>query len=413
MSAPAPGRAYAPGGPASASISKEKAPQALGGGQDFTKASSRNRRDKGATTDGTTVQKGAGPDDKDEQAGDNTTTENLEHLDPLDKGATQLKDKGHWQAENDNSEDTGPSPEMRFPLLDIEPNTITSTNGELFEVNLLKRAPKPTIDFESLAYESVVGNMQGLKKAFNSKKYGSLAPDVAVKFKPHGSKRKVWMIDSEALQDSISEAAFGYHTTNTQLADDLKRSMRSFVQPNSHYHGGPTMFKRGLNQYRNKAIRGETLDPAADKVDVATQNARDAFVLNDQVLYGNDNTKLQFRTRENATRQIPDSSNTGHLPEPTDGRYQSNFDSASPFGYPGLANERQMRFQNAAQTPGGRADNIGSTQQTYPGVGLYSVNMSNGNMSAVRNRGSFPTGQDSWASAPVAGVAFPAAPAAV
>lgn len=253
---------------------------------------------------------------KDEQSGDNTK-KLKEDDDPLDKGATKVPDDGGWVAEDDNGESTGPTPEMDFPLLDVEPNSVTSLNGGTFEVNLTKRQKKPKIDYEQLAYESVVGNMQGYKKAYNSSSYGKLDPQVDIAFHPKAFKKQVYKIDPESIQDSAAEASFGFRKANQQLADDFKRSMRTYVQPNSHYHGGPTMFKRGLNQFRNQAIRKEITDPNPETVEVAVQNARDAFVLNNQVLYANNNTKLQFKTTYNAARVIPDSTNTGHIPNLT------------------------------------------------------------------------------------------------
>lgn len=258
-----------------------------------------------------------GPQDKDEQANTNRETENLEHIDPLDEGATQLKDKTEKIEELDEGLDTGPTPEMRFPYLDVEPNSITSRNVDDWEVNLIARVRKPKINYESLAYEAVVGGLAGHKRAYNSSQYGKLDPAVHVQFLPKAAKKQVWKIDSESLQDSLAEAAFGFKKTNTSLANDFKRNMRTFVLPNNSDHGGPTMLRRGYNQYRNAAIRKKVQDPNPESVEMATQNARDAFVLNDQVLYANTNQKLQFKTTYNEARVIPDSSNTGHIRAPT------------------------------------------------------------------------------------------------
>ena len=280
-----------------------------------------------------------GPQDKDEQANTNKETENLEHLDPLDEGATQLKHKTKKIKELDEGLDTGPTPEMRFPYLDIEPNSITSRNVDDWEVNLIARVKKPKIDYESLAYEAVVGSLSGHKRAFNSSEYGRLNPTIDIDFLPKAAKKQVWKIDSESLQDSLAEAAFGYKKTNTALADDFKRNMRTFVLPNNSDHGGPTMFRRGFNQYRNKAIRKRAQDPAPDSVQMATQNARDAFVLNDQVLYANTNQKLQFKAGHNEAKVIPDSSNTGHIAPPN-----------TSFGVSGsgLSNDRSFGYSQAS-----------------------------------------------------------------
>ena len=284
-------------------------------------------------------------DDKDEQAGTNTDVDDLDHVDPLDKGATQEPDTGKWTKEEDEGQDTGPTPEMRFPLLDVEPNSITSLNTEDWQPNMIKRFKKPKIDYESLAYEAVVGSLAGHKKAFNSKSYGSLKPTVDISFHPKPGKRKVWKLDSESIQDSLAESPFGFRKTNESLANQFKSNMRTFVQPNSHYHGGPTMFKRGLNQYRNKAIRKRAEDPSENTVEPVVQNARDAFVLNDQVLYANTNVKLQFKTSYNQARVIPDSSNSGHIPEPTNWFTSSNLHSnLNSFGYPGIEGEKQFAY---------------------------------------------------------------------
>jgi hypothetical protein len=258
----------------------------------------------------------------------------LDHIDPLDKGASQQPDTGEYLKVDDNAEDTGPTPEMTYPLLDVEPNSVTSLNTNSWDVTLLKRVKKPRINYEQLAYEAVVGNMAGHKKAYNSSAYGKLDPEVDVAFHAKPNKRQVWKIDSESIQDSLSEAPFGFRKANAQLANDFKKSMRTYVMPNSHYHGGPTMLKRGLNQYRNLAMRRQTLDPNPETVEMAVQNARDAFVLNDQVLYGNQNTKLQFKSNFNSARVIPDSTNSGHIPAPTTWfGVQGNVSADRTFGF--------------------------------------------------------------------------------
>ena len=237
-------------------------------------------------------------------------------LDPLDKGANELPTTLEKIDVDDQGEDTGPTPEMVYPLLDIEPNTITSLNTEEYTMNLKKRVSKPRIDYRQLAYEQVVARLQGHKRAYNSSTYGYLTPEIDIAFAPKPNKRKVYKIDPESLQDSLSEAPFGFKKPNEAIAAQFKREMRTFVMPNSHYHGGPLMLKRGLNQFRNEAIRKELRDPNPEEVEVQTQNARDAFVLNGKVLYASETTKLQFKRGYNAARTIPDSMNTGHIRPP-------------------------------------------------------------------------------------------------
>ena len=266
---------------------------------------------------GSTLIEGKPPDDQDEQANTNEDTISTKHVDVLDHGATTVKDQNRKIDEKDESENTGPTPYMRFPLLDIEPNTITSTNTDDFNITMKKRTSKPTLDWKNLCYEQVVANLAGFKRAFNSKEYGKLEPEVHIEFEPKYNDRKVFKLDSESFQDSLADAPFGFRKADTPLADSFKRQMRTFVMPNSSHVGGPTMYKRGLNQYRNKAIRKKVWDPSPEQVEMVTQNARDAFVLNDQVLYANTNVKLQFKTNYNAAKTPSDGSSTGHIPPPT------------------------------------------------------------------------------------------------
>jgi len=281
------------------------------------------------------------PNDEDDQAGENTDTVEVDGLDPLDKGA-DIPDAGEFVEKEDDSMETGESPMMTFPLLDTEPNTVTSLNTDDWAPNLHKRTVKPKIDFEQLAYEMVVGNLSGHKKAYNSKTYGRLDPTVEINFAPKKRKQKIWKIDSESLQDTLAESTAGWRKPNEALANDFKRNMRTFILPNSHYHGGPTMFKRGLNQYRNQALRKKALDPNPETVEVAVQNARHAFVLNDQVLYGNDNVRLQFKSNFNGNAIVPDSSAAGDIPPPT-----------TWFGVqamPGMSNASSLRQQGFSRT---------------------------------------------------------------
>ena len=267
-------------------------------------------------------------EDAGEDAGDNTETFPVggKAVDPLDEGATTEPTTNETVDVDDNAEDTGAAPEMRFPMLDVEPNTITSRNTDDFEVNLLARVKKPKIDYHQLAYETVVGRMSGLKKALNSKNYGSLDPELHITFEPKSDTRKVWKIDSEALQDILAESSFGFRKTDESLANQFKRDMRTYVLPNTSDHGGPTMYKRGLNQYRNEAMRREIEDPDPESVEVQVQNARDAFTLNSEVLYARGTTQLQFKTNANRFKFAPGADNTGNIPVGTDFRSsQGNF----------------------------------------------------------------------------------------
>ena len=291
----------------------------------------------------------------------------LEDIDPLDKGATQEPDTGHWEKVDDNAEPTGPTPEMRFPLLDVEPNSITSLNTDEWSFTLKPRVHKPTINYESLAYESVVGNLAGHKRAYNSSEYGKLDPEVHIAFEQKADTRKVWKIDSESIQDSLAESPFGFRKTNENLANDFKSSMRTYVMANSHYHGGPTMLKRGLNQFRNVALRKQGQDPNPENVEQAVQNARDAFVLNDQVLYANNNTKLQFKTTFNGARVNTDSGNTGHIPVPTNWfGVQQGTSAQRTFGY-GVAGANSWDTgSNPAHRLSGTAESGGKFYQGVP-----------------------------------------------
>lgn len=276
------------------------------------------------------------PDDEDEKAGDLREPIKLDELDPLDKGLGTA-DTGHFEEEEEM--DLTPSPMMTFPLLDIEPNSVTSLNTEDWMPNLIKRTEKPKINFKQLAYESVVANIQGHKRAYNSKSYGELDPVVDIKFHPKKISKKIWKVDAESLQDSLAESSAGWRKSNAEVAADFKRNMRTFILPNSHYHGGPTMFKRGLNQFRNKAIRSKLSDPDPDTVEVAVQNAKHAFALNNIVLYGNDNVRLQFKSNYNQNAIIPDSSAQGDIPPPT-----TWFGVQSQPGVSNASSQRQAGF---------------------------------------------------------------------
>ena len=293
------------------------------------------------------------PDDENEQAGENTDTIEVDNLDPVDKGSGTLPDTGNFTKEDDDGMETGESPEMNFPLLDVEPNSITSKNTDDFVVNLAKRAPKPKIDFEQLAYETVVARLAGHKKAYNSSEYGKLAPSVEIHMAKKKNNKRIWKMDAESLQDTLAESSAGFRKSNAALANDFKRNMRTFVLPNSHYHGGPTMFKRGLNQFRNKAIRQKALDPNPESVDVAVQNSRHAFVLNDTVLYGNDNVRLQFKSNFNHNNIVPDSTAAGDIPPPTTWFGVQNM--------PGISNagaSRQAGFSRTTDSRGTETTNI-------------------------------------------------------
>jgi hypothetical protein len=299
--------------------------------------------------------KGKKPQDEDEQAAQNVETMEVGDVDPLDKGHASQPTTDEKLEENDGKEDTGPSPSMTFPLLDVEPNTITSSNTDDWMPNMAQRVKKPKMDPATLAYETVVANIQGHKKAYNSSTYGKLDPDVHIAFQQKENKRQSFRLDPEALQDSVAESSFGFHKPNTSLAEGFKREMRTFVQPNSHYHGGPTMFKRGLNQFRNKSIRKETHDPNPEKVEVAVQNARDAFVLNKVPLYGNDNSKLQFKTNYNETRAIKDSTASGAIAPPTTwfGVQGGVASAARDVGYNRLSDQRGAVYDRSGNIRAG------------------------------------------------------------
>jgi len=361
-----------------------------------TDAGSKNQELKGGSTKKPKGGDG-GPQDKDEQANTNADTEDLDHLDPLDEGATQLQDKTKKITELDEGLDTGPTPEMRFPYLDIEPNSITSRNVDDWEPNLIARVNKPRIDYESLAYEAVVGGLAGHKRAYNSSEYGMLKPEVDIHFIVKESKKKVWKIDSESLQDSLAEAAFGFRKTNSALASTLKKEMRTFVLPNNSDHGGPTMLMRGFNQYRNAALRQKTTDPNPESVEMATQNARDAFVLNDQVLYANTNQKLQFKTTYNQARVIPDSTNSGHIAPPT-----------SWFGVSGstLMNDRSFGYsQSSAELHRNSGTFLGKTGSTGAPRLSAAFESKMPNASSLPNTGVYATHSTAGGVAPAGGQA--------
>ncbi len=314
--------------------------------------------------------------DAEEVAADNTETFPVggKAVDPLDEGATTEPTTLEKQDVDDNAEDTGVAPEMRFPLLDVEPNTITSRNTDDFEINLLSRVKKPKIDYHQLAYESVVGRMAGLKKAYNSTNYGSLEPELDITFRPKSDTRKVWKIDSEALQDVLAEASFGFRKTDQGLANQFKRDMRTFVLPNTSDHGGPVMYKRGLNQYRNEALRKQLTDPDPESVEVQVQNARDAFTLNSEVLYARGTTKLQFKTNANRFKFAPQPDNTGNIPVGTDfrssqGNYGFNIYQGNGSRVMGFGDLSQENYSGQGIVPGAQDNGRGGVQnslaQTY------------------------------------------------
>ncbi len=320
------------------------------------------------------------------EVADNTDLMDPAPQDPLDKGATAHPSTNDQILVDDDGLSTGATPVMRFPLLDVEPNSITSTNTDEWTFTLVPRVKKPTIDHESLAYESIVGNLSGHKRAYNSTKYGELSPEIDISFYPKNDKRKVWRIDSESLQESLADAPFGFRKANKQLADDFKSSMRTYVMANSHYHGGPTMLKRGLNQYRNAALRKKAEDPNPQTVEPAIQTARDAFVLNDKILYANTNTKLQFKTNANAARIPQQSTNSADIPPPTDwfgGGYADAAQRTLGFGSTSTDNYTLQNIPRGVLPPSHATAPLMGHAPSQPNSGIYATHRTSAHASVA------------------------------
>jgi len=235
--------------------------------------------------------------------------DNKENEDPtphvverLDEGATRLSPDIEDSHQHGDELDDGDAASVQFPILDIEPNTVTSRNVDEPQLFMKPLRSKPRIDFKQLAYESVVGRLQGHKKAYNSQSYGVLEPSYTLKTAAKDTNKEVYVMDSESLMDSLAEAPFGLMKRNEALADTFKRDQRTFVLTTSADHGGPSMYRRGLNQYRNKAIKHMVTDPQPESVDVQKQVARDGMRLNQIDLYPSEHTRVRFKSRYNQNR---------------------------------------------------------------------------------------------------------------
>jgi hypothetical protein len=67
-------------------------------------------------------------------------------------------------------------------------------------------------------------------------------------------------------------------------------------------HGGPSMYRRGLNQFKNKALKHATLDPSAESVEVQKQVARDGMRINKLNLFPSEHTRVRLKARYNQNR---------------------------------------------------------------------------------------------------------------
>ena len=219
-----------------------------------------------------------------------------------DQGATAKPDKTEDLDQHGRVLEKGVYESTQFPLLDVEPNTVTSRNVEDVNPTMVKRTEKPRIDFHKLAYEASVSRIQGHKKAYNSSSYGTLHPDYEHKTSRKAFNKQVYRLDSESLMESLSEAPFGLKTVNQKLADDMKREQRTYVLTTSADHGGPSMYRRGLNQFKNKALKKYVTDPDSNSVEVQKQVARDGMRLNNLDLFPSERTRVNFKSRYNQAR---------------------------------------------------------------------------------------------------------------
>tara|TARA_R110000737_G_scaffold260848_4_gene269160 strand:+ start:1362 stop:2525 length:1164 start_codon:yes stop_codon:yes gene_type:complete len=238
----------------------------------------------------------------DEQAGTNEHTESVQHLDGYtDKGSTTLPSKDR-KITDFNELELGSNAGMRFPLLDVEPNSISSLNTDDWTINMQPRVKKHNLDFYSLAYESVVSSLAGHKKAYNSESYGVLKPAVDLNWKEKPHTRFFYQINGDSLYDTLAEAPFGFKKVNKELAEDFKRDSRKKQRVRSADHSGANIYAMGMNQFRNKTILHPVDDPSVETVPTQIMCAKNAFRLNDMVLYAAPQQRLQFKARYNATR---------------------------------------------------------------------------------------------------------------
>ena len=223
-------------------------------------------------------------------------------IDEFDDGATRKASANEKRMQHDSPLEKGGAASVKFPLLDVEPNTVTARNVDEPALPCYRRTAKPRIDFEQLAYEAVVSRIQGHKKAYNSSSYGYLKPQYTLKSEPKPYNKCVYKLDAEALMESLAEAPFGFKKVNERLADDMKREQRTYVLTTSADHGGPSMYRRGLNQFKNKALKHYVTDPAPNEVETQTQVARDGMRLNNLDLFPSEHTRVRFKARYNQNR---------------------------------------------------------------------------------------------------------------
>lgn len=205
--------------------------------------------------------------------------------------------------QHDNALAKGTAASVDFPMLDIEPNTITSRNVDEAAIQFMRgRSADNRINFEQLAYEATVSRLHGHKVAYNSTSYGLLTPEYDLYCDRKVFNKRVFKLDSESLMESLAEAPFGLKKVNKRLADDMKREQRTFTMTTSTDHGGPSMYRRGLNQFKNKALKHTTLDPNAESVEVQKQVARDGMRINKLNLFPSEHTRVRLKARYNQNR---------------------------------------------------------------------------------------------------------------
>lgn len=241
------------------------------------------------------------------QAGQNkprdTVTSSPADYDVFDEGATNMRPDVDQRHQHDNALAKGTAASVDFPMLDVEPNTITSRNVDEAAIQFMRsRSENNRIDFEQLAYESMVSRLHGHKVAYNSTSYGVLTPDYDLHCDRKVFNKRVFKLDSESLMESLAEAPFGLKKVNKRLADDMKREQRTFTMTTSTDHGGPSMYRRGLNQFKNKALKHTTLDPNAESVEVQKQVARDGMRINKLNLFPSEHTRVRLKARYNQNR---------------------------------------------------------------------------------------------------------------
>ena len=271
-------------------------------GANKTDARARDERGRFAGSDKTKQGAGGPVVPEETQAGQNKSAlvDSPASYDVLD----DLRPDFDQRYQHDNALKKGTAASVDFPILDVEPNTITSRNVD--EVDIPMRRSKPSvnrINFEQLAYEAVVSRIHGHKVAYNSANYGVLTPTYAL-YCDRGKvyNKQVYKLDSESLMESLAEAPFGLKKINKRLADDMKREQRSYTMTTSTDHGGPSMYRRGLNQFKNKELKHTTLDPQAEAVEVQKQVARDGFRLNKLNLFASEHTRVRLKARYNQNR---------------------------------------------------------------------------------------------------------------